>query len=310
MIFRIRKNKTHLHYHGSNKGGMVMTTERRVVFLVALSKTTMTTRLRATCFGPTPTVPTVIVISFRQCACGGSFRGFTYYLTNRERAPAVHFVAKSVSINLVCRYVLCIYVVVVVRVPLFITYRFAFKSYAHILTYFFNLLFVKDFEAPDDELCFCYNKDASLCGDNTNCIPDDNDNQDVGTCRCKEGYDGDPVLLTSPNNGCTDINECDLADVCGPNGVCANLVGSFRCDCNEGYFWDSPRGGCKDRNECLLETAPCGPNARCANTAGSFTCICDSGFSGNPPNGEACKDINGALFVCRNLYRSYGRYRC
>ena len=32
----------------------------------------------------------------------------------------------------------------------------------------------------------------------------------------------------------TDINECE-EDVCGSNEICVNTVGSFICQCQEGY---------------------------------------------------------------------------
>lgn len=40
---------------------------------------------------------------------------------------------------------------------------------------------------------------------------------------------------------CPDINECSLSSVlCGPNSVCKNLPGRYRCSCLDGYF--SPIG--------------------------------------------------------------------
>ncbi|XP_051158624.1 protein crumbs isoform X1 [Leptopilina boulardi] len=71
------------------------------------------------------------------------------------------------------------------------------------------------------------------------CAPDDQ-----GNVPCKnDGYCIDLVkgfLCNCTNTGyegpnCTeDINECELGTNCG-NGVCINLNGTFRCQCNEGY---------------------------------------------------------------------------
>ena len=37
----------------------------------------------------------------------------------------------------------------------------------------------------------------------------------------------------------TDINECDPnSDSCDNNAVCDNTVGSFTCECNDGYAGD------------------------------------------------------------------------
>lgn len=42
----------------------------------------------------------------------------------------------------------------------------------------------------------------------------------------------------------TDINECALdPDIC-PNGICENLRGSYRCNCNSGYEPDPSGRNC------------------------------------------------------------------
>ena len=146
---------------------------------------------------------------------------------------------------------------------------------------------MSDFEAEDGELCFCFSESETYCGDNTLCELDEDDVYDAGTCLCEEGFEGDPII------GCTDINECNLGDACGPKGECMNSDGSFTCDCDPGYFWDAPFGGCKNDNECeSLGTSACGNNAQCQDTEGSFTCSCDPGYTGNPPNDGFCEDID------------------
>jgi hypothetical protein len=34
------------------------------------------------------------------------------------------------------------------------------------------------------------------------------------------------------------------------NGVCQNQVGTFKCNCNPGFFWPDPNSQCIDNNEC------------------------------------------------------------
>lgn len=34
----------------------------------------------------------------------------------------------------------------------------------------------------------------------------------------------------------TDIDECNITDVCGIHGICNNTLGSFVCSCEEGYI--------------------------------------------------------------------------
>ncbi|KAF5913479.1 hypothetical protein HPG69_017097 [Diceros bicornis minor] len=71
-----------------------------------------------------------------------------------------------------------------------------------------------------------------------------------------------------------DINECALdPDICA-NGICENLRGSYRCNCNSGYEPDASGRNCIDINEC--ESNPC-VNGACRNNLGSFNCECSPG---------------------------------
>ncbi len=51
-------------------------------------------------------------------------------------------------------------------------------------------------------------------------------------CLVESGYE-----CTGEPSACTDIDEC-LAFPCDPNATCTNLVGSFTCECDEGYVGD------------------------------------------------------------------------
>ena len=36
-----------------------------------------------------------------------------------------------------------------------------------------------------------------------------------------------------------DLNECQSPDACGANNVCNNTIGSYRCECANGFVADS-----------------------------------------------------------------------
>uniref|UniRef100_A0A8D0Y467 Nidogen-2 n=1 Tax=Sus scrofa TaxID=9823 RepID=A0A8D0Y467_PIG len=110
------------------------------------------------------------------------------------------------------------------------------------------------------------------------------------TCECASGYQGD-------GRRCVDVNECATGfHRCGPNSVCVNLPGSYRCQCRSGYeFVD-------DRHTCVLIAPPpnpcedgshnCAPTsqARCIHHGGrSFSCACLPGYAGD---GHQCADVD------------------
>ncbi|XP_078387324.1 adhesion G protein-coupled receptor E1-like isoform X4 [Cetorhinus maximus] len=134
---------------------------------------------------------------------------------------------------------------------------------------------------------------------------------------CNPGYYYNPIYI------CIDINECDSSP-CGPQAVCKNTPGSFKCSCPSGFKSSVGNSGfsdgakCEDINEC--DSSPCGPQAVCKNTPGSFKCSCPSGFKSSAGNsgfsdGAKCEDVNecedeGACGRNATCYNSVGSYHC
>uniref|UniRef100_A0A1A8JPP3 CD97 molecule n=1 Tax=Nothobranchius kuhntae TaxID=321403 RepID=A0A1A8JPP3_NOTKU len=120
----------------------------------------------------------------------------------------------------------------------------------------------------------------------------------VQTKGCNDGFN-------KQNNECIDDDECADNGLCGDNAKCFNTIGSYYCQCaegfkssrNENFKADSPEK-CKDIDECLTASI-CGPNASCKNTISSYICFCNEGFVSStrmetfhPGNNASCNDIN------------------
>lgn len=95
-------------------------------------------------------------------------------------------------------------------------------------------------------------------------------------CVCKKGYTGSFCEI--------DVDEClaneNGEEPCGENQVCVNKIGSFKCQCENGY--ESVSGldtdeslTCVDIDECQQENI-CDSGV-CQNLPGSFDCVEDDG---------------------------------
>uniref|UniRef100_A0A671SMH8 Nidogen-1-like n=1 Tax=Sinocyclocheilus anshuiensis TaxID=1608454 RepID=A0A671SMH8_9TELE len=110
------------------------------------------------------------------------------------------------------------------------------------------------------------------------------------TCECAAGFTGD-------GRACYDIDECrDTPQICGPNAVCNNQPGTFRCECQDGFQFASDGQTCvevqRPVDPCRIGTHDCDvpERARCSYTGGSsYICTCLPGFMGD---GRSCQDID------------------
>lgn len=160
------------------------------------------------------------------------------------------------------------------------------------------------------------------------------------TCQCNVGFkingiectDIDECALSQPLNSNLDSNSLQTAQqqpikaftklnlatssssannslntLCGPEALCQNTEGAYRCDCKTGYEKinpNSPTSKCRDINECD-QSNPCGQNSKCFNTDGSFKCACTDGFipiNQDPVNGckSPCDGVNcGQHATCK-----------
>ncbi|PNJ70339.1 NID2 isoform 2, partial [Pongo abelii] len=132
------------------------------------------------------------------------------------------------------------------------------------------------------------------------------------TCECASGYQGD-------GRNCVDENECATGfHRCGPNSVCINLPGSYRCECRSGYEFAD------DRHTCILITRPANPcedgshtcapagQAQCIHHGGSmFSCACLPGYAGD---GHQCTDVDecseNRCHPAATCYNTPGSFSC
>lgn len=102
--------------------------------------------------------------------------------------------------------------------------------------------------------------DIQECIEGThNCSTHAGCNNTVGGyfCVCEKGYrrGNETEFCPSDNrteNGCKDINECrENPQICDPNGDCMNTIGSYTCECREGYqsISNTCTVRCKQENE-------------------------------------------------------------
>lgn len=129
-------------------------------------------------------------------------------------------------------------------------------------------------------------------------------------CICDDGYEFEDELETI----CRDIDECeDKTHDC--QHTCVNVIGSFVCECKDGYELNSDNSTCSDVDECLEK--PCNPGEDCINSVGSYRCLkkqpCSKGYTFD--RDFNCVDINECQVlpnVCMHgtCYNTPGSHYC
>ncbi|XP_011408844.1 PREDICTED: oncoprotein-induced transcript 3 protein-like, partial [Amphimedon queenslandica] len=107
------------------------------------------------------------------------------------------------------------------------------------------------------------------------------------------------------------INECDTNNG-GCEQDCINTIGSYQCQCREGFQFTRNGRSCADIDECADKNGGC--EQICNNTLGSFQCSCLIGFT--LTNDAFCsgKNINECALVdnrcSHDCVNTPGSYHC
>uniref|UniRef100_A0A8C0C8B8 Adhesion G protein-coupled receptor E1 n=1 Tax=Balaenoptera musculus TaxID=9771 RepID=A0A8C0C8B8_BALMU len=142
-------------------------------------------------------------------------------------------------------------------------------------------------------------------------------------CTCKKGFLSSNGLtkFRDPRVECKDIDECSQSHPpCGPNSICRNLPGRYKCNCLPGFSsptgnnWNPGKPGhftCTDINECLY-SGVCPEHSECTNSLGSYRCSCQVGFTSN---NSICEDVDECADprTCpehSSCHNSLGSYSC
>ncbi|GFR27119.1 uncharacterized protein TNCT_366511 [Trichonephila clavata] len=143
------------------------------------------------------------------------------------------------------------------------------------------------------------------CGPNSSCEYDQKTGEKI--CKCEEGFatrEGRciacncglekvkcdlinntkhcycPVGYEELHGTCEDINECLTNNTCHPTTKCINTIGSFKCECEEGYRKPEQEEFCEDINECAEDSNICKNwnSVKCVNLPGTYKCECLPGY--------------------------------
>ncbi|XP_078480085.1 fibrillin-2-like [Lampetra fluviatilis] len=111
-----------------------------------------------------------------------------------------------------------------------------------------------------------------------------------------------------------DINECKVFPQMCSNGKCRNTIGSFKCNCENGFVLDAEGKNCTDIDECKISHDICGMGT-CVNTPGSFDCECMEGFESGFMMMKNCMDIDECErnpLLCRGgtCVNTEGSFKC
>lgn len=161
----------------------------------------------------------------------------------------------------------------------------------------------------------------------------------TGLCVCEKGFQRDA------NSTCIDNDECSKSNQCDENAVCSNSVGSFSCDCNEGFYGTGeacapgqcfdgacpenqvcksktsvchcPKNftlvddDCTDVDECLSPSQYCPVLSSCVNNNGGYECQCYIGYDGfNCTNIDECAIETHTCKTSETCIDTIGSFDC
>lgn len=148
---------------------------------------------------------------------------------------------------------------------------------------------------------------ATVCDPHATCT----EANGAAVCSCPYGF-VDMSGGSATGIACVDVNECLAGlDDCATNATCVNTIGSYSCECNEGYAGNGVT--CIDIDECADEIDECGIHGTCVNTSGAYTCDCDDGYA---EHDGTCEDLNECALgtsLCHNnaaCMNTPGSYTC
>ena len=102
---------------------------------------------------------------------------------------------------------------------------------------------------------------------------------------------------------------------CDTNADCKDNVGSFDCECYDGYKGDGIQ--CMDQDECSVQSetgsSACDNGKICVNEIGFFGCVCPEGTKSSD---ETCIDIDECAFGADDCHsqalciNNFGSFEC
>ncbi|CBY23644.1 unnamed protein product [Oikopleura dioica] len=136
--------------------------------------------------------------------------------------------------------------------------------------------------------------------------------ENIKIVQCPNGF-----FLNQEYGSCKDVDECASNSVCTSHlQNCKNTVGSFECECIDGYK-AAPFGGCEEKTRCEQFGQEC--QWKCEENSKELIeskCVCPAGYYQSGSSVVTCHDINECLTRSSN-YQSkndcinlHGRYEC
>ncbi|PIK34386.1 putative fibrillin-1 [Apostichopus japonicus] len=100
-----------------------------------------------------------------------------------------------------------------------------------------------------------------------------------------------PPGLIGTGFKCWDFDECFTSSNNTCQQSCLNMLGSYDCECSNGYELHPDGSNCLDIDECDRGTDLCDPDfSLCTNTYGGYNCTCQDGFTDVNGDGTLCED--------------------